>query len=105
MKQIAYSMYIMQKGIKLPLQVGFGHLKEHKFRQDAINPPPSCGNFVESSHFSLHCSYLFNQRLTLMNKINGIDKPIFEKNDSLINQTLLFGDKKFSIRENKFFNI
>ena len=95
------------KGIKLltRLRVGFSHLKEHKFRHnfvDAINPLCSCGNFVESTtHFFLHCTHFSNQRLTFINKIKDIDKRIFDKNDSLITQTLLFGDGKLSITDNK----
>ena len=59
----------------------------------------SCGNFVESTtHFFPHFS---NQRLTLINKIKDIDKHIFDKNDSLITQTLLFGDEKLSITDNE----
>ena len=62
----------------------------------------SCGNFVESTtHFFLHCTHFSNQRLTLINKIKDIDKRIFDKNDSLITQTLLFGDEKLSITDNK----
>ena len=41
----------------------------------------------------LHCTYFSNQILTLINNIKDIDKLIFDKNDSLITQTLLFGDK------------
>ena len=87
------------------LRVGFSHLKERKFRHnfvDAINPLCSCGNFVESTtHFFLHCTHFSNQRLTFINKIKDIDKRIFDKNDSLITQTLLFGDEKLSITDNK----
>ena len=95
------------KGIKLltRLRVGFSHLKEHKFRHnfvDAINPLCSCGNFVESTaHFFLHCTHFSNQRLTFISKIKDIGKRIFGKNDSLITQTLLFGDEKLSITDNK----
>ena len=42
-----------------------------------------------------------NQRLTLINKIEDIDKHIFDKNDSLITQALLFGDEKLSITDSK----
>ena len=95
------------KGIKLltRLRVGFSHLKEHKFRHnfvDAINPLCSCGNFVESrAHLFLHSTHFSNQRLTLINKIKDTNKCIFDKNDSLITQTLLFGDEKHSITDNK----
>ena len=96
------------EGIKLlaRLRVGFSHLTEHKFRHnfvDAINLLCSCGNFVGSTaHFFLHCTHFSNQRLTLINKIKDIDKRIFDKNDSLITQTLLFGDEKLSITDNKY---
>ena len=95
------------KGIKLltRLGVGFSHLREHKFRhnfEDAINPLCSCGKFVESTaHFFLYCAYFSNQRLALINKIKDIDKRIFDKNDCFITQTLLFGDEKLSITDNK----
>ena len=95
------------KGIKLltRLQVVFSHLKEHKFQhnfEDAINSSCSCGNFAESTtHFFLHCTHFSNQRLTLINKIKDIDKCIFDKSNSLITQTLLFGDKKLSVTDNK----
>ena len=95
------------KGINLltRLRVDFSHLKEHKFRHnfvDAIKPLCSSRNFGESTtHFFLHCTHFSNQILTLINKIKDIDKRIFDKNDSLITQTLLFGDKKLSITDNK----
>ena len=95
------------RGIKLltRLRVGFSHLKEHKFWHnflDAINSLCSFGNFVESTtHFYLHCTHFSNQKLTLINKIKDLDKLIFDKNDSLITQTLLFGEEQLSIKDNK----
>ena len=87
------------------LRVGFSHLKEDKFLynfEDAISPLCSCGNFLESAtHFFLHCIHLSNQRLTLINKIKDNDICIFDKNHSLIAQTLLFGDEKVSVTDNK----
>ena len=88
------------KGIKLltRLQVGFSHLKEHKFRHnfvDAINPLCSCGNFVESTtHFFLHCTHFSNQRLTLINKIKDIDKRVFDKKWPPHNPHSSFGRRK-----------
>ena len=62
----------------------------------------SCGIFAESTTlFFLHCTHFSNQRLTLINKIKDIDKRIFDKNGSLITQTLLFGDEKLSITDDK----
>ena len=87
------------------LRVGFIHLKERKFWQnfeDALNPLCSCGNFAElTAHFFLQCTYFSNQRLTLTNKIKDIDKRIFDKNDSLTTQALLFWGEKLSITDNK----
>ena len=87
------------------LRVGFSHLKEQEFRHnfvDAIKPLCSCRNFVEStSHFFLHCTHFSNQRLAFINKIKDIDKCIFDKNDSLITHTRLFGDEKISMTDKK----
>ena len=105
----AYNIFNLHNanGIKFltRLQVGFSHLKESKFRhnfEDVINPLYSCGNFVKSTtHFFLHCTHFSNQRLTLINKTKDIDICIFDKNDFLITQTLLFRDEKLSITDNK----
>ena len=57
------------------------------------------GNIVElTKHFFLHSTLFSNQRLTLFNKIKDIDKRIFDKNDSLKTQILLFGDGNFPQR-------
>ena len=90
-------------GIKLltRLGVGFSHLKEHKFRHnfvDPINSLCSCGNFVEST---THFFFTVTTRLTLINHEEDMDKRIFDKNDSLIIQTLLFGDEKLSTADQK----
>lgn len=59
-------------------------------------------NKAESTtHVFLHCTYFANQKLSLLNKIEGIDKLIFEKKDSFITQTLLFGDFKCFLTVNK----
>ena len=67
-----------------------------------LDPLCSGGNFVESTtHFLLHRSHFFNQRLTLINKTKDIDKYISEKNDSIITQALLFPYEELSITDNK----
>ena len=59
-------------------------------------------NKAESTtHVFLHCAHFANQRLSLLNKIEDIDKLFFEKKDSLITQTLLFGDLKCFLTVNK----
>ena len=49
---------------------------------------------IQSKH-----TFLKNTCIPLhsLNKMKDIDKFIFDKNDSLITQTLLFGDEKLSI--------
>ena len=55
---------------------------------------------LNQQHTFLHCTHFSNKK-TLINKIKDVDKRIFDKNDSLIVQTLLFGDKKLSTIDNK----
>ena len=67
-----------------------------------MKPLYSCGNLVEpTAHFFFHYTHFSNQRLTLINKIKEIDKRIFDKNDTLMTHTLLFGDEKLSITDRK----
>ena len=59
------------------------------------------GTLLNQQHFFLHCTNFSNQRLTLINKIKNTDNRIFNKNDSLIIQTLHFGVEKLSITDKK----
>ena len=73
------------KGIQLltRLRLGLSHLREHKFKhnfQDTLNPICNCGEDIEtSSHYLLPCSLYTNERLALLNIIQGIDKSILER--------------------------
>ena len=55
----------------------------------------------QQQNFFLHCTHFPNQRLTLINKIKDTDKRIFDKNDSLLTQTLLSGDEKLTTTHKK----
>ena len=78
------------KGIKLStkLHLGLSHLREHKFKhsfQDCLNPLCLCGSETESStHYLLHCPTYTNERMTLLNKIKGINSSILESSDATV---------------------
>ena len=94
------------KGIQLltRLRLGLSHLREHKFKhnfQDTLNPICNCGEDIETScHYLLHCSLYTNERLALLNIIQGIDKSILELTDSHIVEVLLYGRKLLDISSN-----
>ena len=87
------------KGIQLltRLRPGLSHLRDHKFKhnfQDTLNPICNCGEDIETfCHYFLHCSLCTNERLTLLNVIQGIDNSILELADSRFVEVLLYGRK------------
>ena len=89
------------KGIKLVtrLRLGLSHLREHKFKhsfQDTLNPFCSCGLDIETtSHYFLHCPLFHAERSTLLNNVNEIDCPIFNKSELVVTLILLFRDRSF----------
>ena len=82
------------KGIQLlpRLRLGLSHLRDHKFKhnfQDTLNPIRNCGEDTETScHYLLHCLLYTNERLALLNVIQGIDKSILVLTDSYIVEVL-----------------
>ena len=82
------------KGIQLlpRLRLGLSHLRDHKFKhnfQDTLNPIRNCGEDTETSfHYLLHCLLYINERLALLNVIQGIDKSILALTDSYILEVL-----------------
>ena len=74
------------------LRLCLSQLRKHKFKlsfQDFLNHLCSSGNDMETySHFLHHCPTYSNERMTLLNKINGI----LEISDTIMTKTLLFGD-------------
>ena len=85
-------------GIKL----GFSHLREHKFRQDTLNPICNCGDNIETTtHYLLHYPSYLNERLTLLNNLQNIGENIIERNYSRFSKILLFGDSSFNDAKKK----
>ena len=86
------------------LRLGLRHLREHKFKynfQDTLNPICNCGEDIECScHYLLHCSLYPNDRLALLNDIQGIDKSILEISDPDIVKVVLHGKKCLDISSN-----
>ena len=77
------------------LKIGLSYLRDHKFNHnflDTLNPICNCGEDIETScHYLLHCSLYSNERLALLNVIQGIDNSILELTDSHIVEFLLYG--------------
>ena len=94
------------KGIKLltRLRLSLSHLREHKFKhsfQDTLNPICLCGDDVEStSHFLLYCPSFNNERCILLNTLNQIDSNLLNKTDTLLVESLLYGNKSMNRSNN-----
>ena len=94
------------KGIQLltRLRPGLSHLRDHKFKhnfQNTLNPICNCGEDIETScQYLLRCSHYTNERLALLNVIQGIDNSILELADSHIFEVLLYGRKFLDISSN-----
>ena len=94
-------------GIKLliRLQLGFSHLRGHKFRhcfQDTLNPLCDCGNDSEpTTHFFLHCPSFHTLRQTLLNNIRNINEQVLSHGEDHLIQTLLYGNANFNLTINK----
>ena len=86
------------------LKLGLSHLRDHKFKHnflETLNPICNCGEDIETScHYLLHCSLYTNERLALLNVIQGIDNSILELTDSHIVEVLLYGGKFLDISSN-----
>ena len=95
------------KGIKLKtrLRLGLSHLLLHKFKcsfQDLIHPLCNCGYEVESTvNFFLNCPFFTNERITLFCTLRNLDSKLFDNNDSLLTNILLFGLESFNTNQNK----
>ena len=78
------------------LRFGLSHLWEHNFKHgflDSLNAIDVCGQDIgTSTHFLLHCSNCFNERLTFLNIFRNIDRNILYKNDLEVTETLLYGE-------------
>ena len=87
------------------LRIGFGHLKEHKFKhsfQDSVNPLCGCGSDIESTvHFLPHSPNFTTQRRTLSNKLKSNNASILTENENSVVRTFLFGRSDFTCSTNK----
>ena len=85
-------------------RLGLSHLREHKFKhsfQDTINLLCSCRLNIESTeHFLLHCPQFVNERRTLLSHIGNINYKLLENTDTVLTQTLLFGNTSFDKTHN-----
>ena len=86
------------------LRLALSHLRDHKFKHnflDTLNPICNCGEDIETScHYLLYCSFHTDERLALLNVIEGIDNSILELTDSHIVEVLLYGGKFLDISSN-----
>ena len=82
------------------LSLGLSHLRGHKFKhsfQECLIPLCLCGNDVEtSSHFLLHCLTYSNERMNFLNKIKNINYGILELSDTIMTNSLFFGESSLS---------
>ena len=80
----------------LKLRLGFNCLSDHKFRhdfQDNYNQNFSSSENIETTtHYLLHCPNCLDQRITLLNSFQNIEKDIPDKNDSRLTEMLISGD-------------
>ena len=94
------------KGIQLltRLRLGLSDLCDHKFKhnfQDTLNRICNYSEDIETScHYLFYCSLYTNERLALLNIIQGIDNSILELADSHIVEVLLYGRKFLDISSN-----
>ena len=88
-------------GVKLinRLQLGFIHLREHKFRHiyaDTVNVLCSCTLKTENAeHSFLRCQNNLSARTTLMNELNNISNTINSLNSTDLIRVILYGNKNF----------
>ena len=100
-RPVGISMYGIYDpfGVKLinRLQLGFSHLREHKFRHnfaDTVNPLCPCTLETENTeHFFLRCQNNLSARTTLMNELNNISNAINSLNSTELIRVILHGDK------------
>ena len=84
------------KGVNLltRLRLGLSHLRKHKFKHGSLDSlKPICS--LWSTHFLLHWSNYFNERLIFLNTIRNIDGNIFDINSLKVTETQLYGDSSW----------
>ena len=100
-----YNVYGPQ-GFKLlnKVRLGFGHLREHKFRHnfaDTVNPLCSCVLESESTdHFFLRCKNYVSFRTAHVNKLSSINCEIVSLRPSALLEVILYSDKMLNDKSN-----
>ena len=95
-------------GLKLitRLRLGLSHLNEHRFKHnfnDCINPLCTCSLDIESTvHYFLHCNYYNSARISLLNDLNSVDRPLLSLSDVSLVNVLLYGGRQFDDSQNAF---
>ena len=65
-------------------RLGLNHLRFHKFKdsfQNTLNLFCNCGTVGTAIHVVLHCPNFWNERLTLLNKLQCIGDNIWSKDN------------------------
>ena len=87
------------------IRLGFGHLRYHKFKHgflNAIDPLCSCSTGIENTvHYFLYCPHFSFARNAFLNEIAIVDRSIIDQDDIKIIQTFLYGNRNFSLNDNK----
>ena len=83
----------------------FIRLLYHKFKRgflDAIDPLCRCSTGIETTvHYFLHCPNFSFARDTFLNEIAIVDRSIIDQDDIKIIQTFFYGNKTYSVNDNK----
>ena len=89
------------------LRMPFSHLKEHKFKhnfQDNLDQFCNCRLYTKTTvHFFLCCFNLIHQCQTLLDSLLQIDHDILKLNESLLTDTMLFGNSEHRASINDFY--
>ena len=93
-------------GIRLlnRLHLGFGHLREHKFRHnlaDTLNPLCSCSLETEDTeHYFLRFQNNLSFHTTLINDLNNINTATASLSSNYLLRVILYGDENFNKEAN-----
>ena len=88
------------------LWLGLSHLNEHRFNHnfnDCVNALCTCRMDTESTfHHFLHCNYYNSAKISLLNKLNSVDRTLLNLSDLSLVHVLLHGGPQFDDSQNAF---
>ena len=93
-------------GVKIltRLQLGFSHLREHKFRhgfRNILNPLCSCSIKAETTtHYFLGCHFYNAKTSALINELNEVGISFSSLNENKFIDLILYGSEKFDDKKN-----